>query len=127
MTQDTFLTGITTTGTPHIGNYVGAIRPGIEASKDLDTGHFYFLADYHSLAKNEDPDKIGQSTLEIAAAWMALGLDTEHAFLPAIGHSRNPRANVDLAWHDGQGPDESCTLLQGVGAGERRRRRQGSG
>src|SRR5210317_1145627 len=80
MTQDTFLTGITTTGTPHIGNYVGAIRPGIEASKDLDTGHFYFLADYHSLAKNEDPDKIGQSTLEIAAAWMALGLDTEHAY-----------------------------------------------
>ena len=80
MAQDTFLTGITTTGTPHIGNYVGAIRPGIEASKDLDTGHFYFLADYHSLAKNEDPDKIVQSTLEIAAAWMALGLDTEHAY-----------------------------------------------
>ena len=80
MTQDTYLTGITTTGTPHIGNYVGAIRPGIEASKDLSTKHFYFLADYHSLAKNEDPDKIVQSTLEIAAAWMALGLDTEHAY-----------------------------------------------
>ena len=80
MTQDIYLTGITTTGTPHIGNYVGAIRPGIEASKDLETKHFYFLADYHSLAKNEDPDKIAQSTLEIAAAWMALGLDTEHAY-----------------------------------------------
>jgi tryptophanyl-tRNA synthetase len=80
MTQEAYLTGITTTGTPHIGNYVGAIRPGIEASKDLDTRHFYFLADYHSLAKNEDPDKIAQSTLEIAAAWMALGLDTEHAY-----------------------------------------------
>jgi len=80
MTQDTYLTGITTTGTPHIGNYVGAIRPGITASKDPDTRHFYFLADYHSLAKNEDPDKIGQSTLEIAAAWLALGLDTEHAY-----------------------------------------------
>jgi tryptophanyl-tRNA synthetase len=80
MTQEAYLTGITTTGTPHIGNYVGAIRPGIEASKDLDTRHFYFLADYHSLAKNEDPDKIAQSPLEIAAAWMALGLDTEHAY-----------------------------------------------
>ena len=80
MTQDIYLTGITTTGTPHIGNYVGAIRPGITASKDLSTQHFYFLADYHSLAKNEDPDKIGQSTLEIAAAWLALGLDTEHAY-----------------------------------------------
>ena len=80
MAQDTYLTGITTTGTPHIGNYVGAIRPGIEASKDLDTRHFYFLADYHSLAKSEDPDRIVQSTLEISAAWMALGLDTEHAY-----------------------------------------------
>ncbi len=80
MTTDIYLTGITTTGTPHIGNYVGAIRPGITASKDLSTQHFYFLADYHSLAKNEDPDKISQSTLEIAAAWLALGLDTEHAY-----------------------------------------------
>jgi tryptophanyl-tRNA synthetase len=80
MTQDIYLTGITTTGTPHIGNYVGAIRPGIAASKDLSTEHFYFLADYHSLAKNEDPYKIARSTLEIAASWMALGLDTERAF-----------------------------------------------
>ncbi|MGI9271011.1 MAG: tryptophan--tRNA ligase [Woeseiaceae bacterium] len=80
MTHDTYLTGITTTGTPHIGNYVGAIQPGIVASRDLSTQHFYFLADYHSLAKNEDPDKISQSTLEIAAAWLALGLDTEHAY-----------------------------------------------
>lgn len=80
MPKDTYLTGITTTGTPHIGNYVGAIRPGIEASRDPDTDHFYFLADYHSLAKNEDPERIAASTLEIAAAWMALGLDTGRAF-----------------------------------------------
>jgi tryptophanyl-tRNA synthetase len=79
MTQEIYLTGITTTGTPHIGNYVGAIRPGIAASKDPHKKNFYFLADYHALAKNEDPDKISQSTLEIAAAWMALGLDTDHA------------------------------------------------
>ncbi len=79
MTEEIYLTGITTTGTPHIGNYVGAIRPGITASKDLTTRHFYFLADYHSLAKNEDPDRIARSTLEIAAAWLALGLDTTHA------------------------------------------------
>ena len=80
MTSEVYLTGITTTGTPHIGNYVGAIRPGIEASKDRETRHFYFLADYHSLAKNEDPDKIVRSTLEIAASWLALGLDSEHAY-----------------------------------------------
>ena len=79
MNQEIYLTGITTTGTPHIGNYVGAIRPGIAASKDPDKKNYYFLADFHALAKNEDPDKISQSTLEIAAAWMALGLDTEHA------------------------------------------------
>ena len=79
MTQEIYLTGITTTGTPHIGNYVGAIRPCIAASKDLSVKNYYFLADFHALAKNEDPDKVSRSTLEISAAWMALGLDTEHA------------------------------------------------
>ncbi len=79
MSQDIYLTGITTTGTPHIGNYVGAIRPGIAASKDPQKKNYYFLADFHALAKNEDPDKISQSTLEIAAAWLALGLDTNNA------------------------------------------------
>ena len=79
MNQDIYLTGITTTGTPHIGNYVGAIRPGIAASKDKSKKNFYFLADYHALAKAEDPERINRSTLEIAAAWLALGLDTENA------------------------------------------------
>ena len=79
MAQEIYLTGITTTGTPHIGNYVGAIRPSIAASTDPDKKNYYFLADYHSLAKNEDPDKISQSTLEISAAWLALGLDTDNS------------------------------------------------
>lgn len=79
MTQDIYLTGITTTGTPHIGNYVGAIRPSISASKDPGKQNYYFLADFHALAKNEDPDKISRSTLEIAAAWLALGMDTENS------------------------------------------------
>ena len=79
MSQEIYLTGITTTGTPHIGNYVGAIRPGIAASKDESKKNFYFLADYHALAKAEDPERINRSTLEIAAAWLALGLDTENA------------------------------------------------
>lgn len=79
MGQDTYLTGITTTGTPHIGNYVGAIRPGIEASQDQTKRNYYFLADYHALAKSEDPANIQRSTLEIAAAWLALGLDTDNA------------------------------------------------
>lgn len=79
MSQDIYLTGITTTGTPHIGNYVGAIRPGIAASKDSNKKNFYFLADLHALAKAEDPERIARSTLEIAAAWLALGLDTDNA------------------------------------------------
>jgi tryptophanyl-tRNA synthetase len=58
---------------------VGAIRPGIEASKDPSKKNFYFLADFHALAKAEDPDRINQSTLEISAAWLALGLDTNNA------------------------------------------------
>jgi len=79
MTQDIYLTGITTTGTPHIGNYVGAIRPCIEASKDKSKQNYYFLADFHALAKAEDPERIARSSLEISAAWLALGLDTDNA------------------------------------------------
>ncbi|MDX9964286.1 tryptophan--tRNA ligase [Desulfobacter postgatei] len=70
-----YLTGITTSGTPHLGNYVGAIRPAVESSKNPDLRSYYFLADYHSLIKNHDPKKRKASTLEIAAAWIALGLD----------------------------------------------------
>jgi tryptophanyl-tRNA synthetase len=73
------LTGITTTGTPHLGNYVGAIRPAIAASKNEDVQPFYFLADYHALIKCQEPDKVRQSSLEIAATWLALGLDTSNA------------------------------------------------
>jgi len=70
------LTGITTTGTPHLGNYVGAIKPAIAASKDSQAETFYFLADYHALVKCDEPQRVAQSTLEIAATWLALGLDT---------------------------------------------------
>jgi tryptophanyl-tRNA synthetase len=73
------LTGITTTGTPHLGNYVGAIKPAIAASRDPDTDSFYFLADYHALVKCEDPARVARSTLEIAATWLALGLDTSRS------------------------------------------------
>jgi len=70
-----FLTGITPSGTPHLGNYVGAIRPAVETSKNSDLVSYYFLADYHSLIKNYDPELRKQSSLEIAAAWIAMGLD----------------------------------------------------
>jgi tryptophanyl-tRNA synthetase len=74
------LTGITTSGTPHLGNYVGAIRPAIAASRRADAESFYFLADYHALVKTGDPARVQQSTLEIAASWLACGLDPETVF-----------------------------------------------
>lgn len=75
-----YLTGITTTGTPHLGNYVGAIRPTVQASRRPGTQNFYFLADYHALIKCDEPARIQRSTLEIAACWLAAGLDPEHVY-----------------------------------------------
>ncbi len=71
------LTGITTSGTPHLGNYAGAIRPSIQASNMPGVDAFYFMADYHALIKCDDPQRIARSRLEIAATWIAAGLDPE--------------------------------------------------
>ena len=71
------LTGITTTGTPHLGNYVGSIRASVRASLQPGVQSFYFLADYHALIKCDEPARIQRSTLEIAASWLAAGLDPE--------------------------------------------------
>jgi tryptophanyl-tRNA synthetase len=71
------LTGITTTGTPHLGNYVGAIRPAIAASRRSDVESYLFLADYHALVKCDDPARVEESRLALAATWLAAGLDPE--------------------------------------------------
>ena len=71
------LTGITTSGTPHLGNYVGAVRPTVRASRLSEVESFYFLADYHALIKVGDPARVQRSTLEIAATWLACGLNPE--------------------------------------------------
>jgi len=73
-----FLTGITPSGTPHLGNYAGMMRPAIAASRAPNVENFYFLADYHALIKCQDPDRVQRSTLEIAASWLAAGLDPSH-------------------------------------------------
>ena len=72
-----YLTGITTTGAPHLGNFVGSIRPSVVASRLPGVQSFYFLADYHALIKCDEPARIQRSTLEIAASWLAAGLDPE--------------------------------------------------
>jgi tryptophanyl-tRNA synthetase len=78
MTVTRVLTGITTSGIPHLGNYVGAIRPTVAASRTAGTQNFYFLADLHALIKVQDPAKVQRSTLEIAASWLACGLEPDN-------------------------------------------------
>ena len=125
------LTGITTSGTPHLGNYVGAIRPAIAASQAPGVESFYFLADYHALIKVNDPARVQRSTLEIAAAWLACGLDPDKVWfyrqsdIPEIpeltwlltcvaakgllnrGHAY--KAAVDRNTADGDDPDAGVT------------------
>ncbi|HWU52993.1 MAG TPA: tryptophan--tRNA ligase, partial [Tahibacter sp.] len=80
MSKTRILTGITTTGTPHLGNYVGAIRPAVAASRDDNVESYYFMADYHALIKCDDPARIARSRLEIAATWLACGLDPDKVY-----------------------------------------------
>lgn len=77
MSKKRVLTGITTTGIPHLGNYVGAVRPAIQAARDGDTESFFFLADYHGIIKCHDPATIHASTQAVAATWLSCGLDPE--------------------------------------------------
>ncbi|QIL44612.1 tryptophan--tRNA ligase [Acidovorax sp. HDW3] len=77
MSKTRFLSGITPSGTPHLGNYAGMMRPAIAATHDPQIENYYFLADYHALIKCQDPARVHRSTLEIAASWLAAGLDPE--------------------------------------------------
>jgi tryptophanyl-tRNA synthetase len=95
MSKQRVLTGITTTGTPHLGNYVGAIRPAIEASRDTSNETFYFLADLHALIKCQDPAAVHQSGMEIAATWLALGLDTDNS---VFYRQSDIREITELTW-----------------------------
>ncbi|KIH97244.1 tryptophan--tRNA ligase [Streptomonospora alba] len=75
----TYLTGIQTSGMPHLGNYYGAIRPALTAAESNDS--LYFLADYHSLNSIKDPAKLREDIRSVAATWLACGLDTERTVL----------------------------------------------
>ena len=68
------LTGITTTGTPHIGNYLGAIKPALDLVEP-DNDSYFFLADYHALIKQNNPNEIEKSVKNVALAWLSSGLD----------------------------------------------------
>ncbi len=75
MDKKVSLTGIKPTGSPHLGNYFGAIKPGLQLAEDYFA--YYFIADYHGLNSIRDPKELRQWTREIAGAWLACGLDPE--------------------------------------------------
>jgi tryptophanyl-tRNA synthetase len=89
----TSLTGIQATGTPHLGNYIGAIRPALKLAETYRT--FYFIADYHSLNSVSDPKELRANVYDVAATWLACGLDPEKTFFyrqSAVGEVH------ELAW-----------------------------
>ncbi|WP_319417495.1 tryptophan--tRNA ligase [Marispirochaeta aestuarii] len=73
------LTGIKPTGTPHIGNYFGAIKPALELARDYETR--FFIADYHALNSERDPQRLKEQTHQVAATWLACGLDPEKSMV----------------------------------------------
>src|SRR5690606_37935851 len=89
------LTGIKPTGVPHLGNYVGAIRPAVLASAAPDVESFFFLADYHALISTHDPVRVQRSTLEIAASWLACGQDPERV---AFYRQSDIPETTELTW-----------------------------
>lgn len=74
------LTGIQATGTPHLGNLLGAIIPAIELSKKTENESFLFIANMHSLTQIKNAEELKRNTYEIAAAWLAGGLDTDKTY-----------------------------------------------
>lgn len=81
MTHKVVLTGIKPSGTPHIGNWLGAIRPGLELANLPDTQAVYFIADYHALISVHDAAALRRMTYDVAATWLALGLDPSRTLI----------------------------------------------
>lgn len=75
MAKKIILTGVKSSGHPHLGNYVGAIKPALELAQNPDHQALLFIADYHSLTTVHDKKTMQESTLEVAATWLACGLD----------------------------------------------------
>jgi tryptophanyl-tRNA synthetase len=89
----TSLTGIRPTSTPHLGNYLGAIRPALELAKTYRT--FYFIADYHAFNSVHDPKRLKQYIYDVAATWLAAGLDPDKTVF--FRQSAVPEVH-ELAW-----------------------------
>lgn len=90
------LTGIQSSGRPHLGNILGAIVPAIELIKQNKEESFIFIADLHSLTSSKDSELRKQNTLAVAAAWLAFGLDIDHTVF--YRQSRRPEV-AELTWY----------------------------
>jgi tryptophanyl-tRNA synthetase len=90
------LTGIQATGTPHLGNLLGAIIPAIELSKKSENESFLFIANMHSLTQIKNAEEMKLNTYQIAAAWLAFGLDTDKTFF--YKQSDIPEV-TELSWY----------------------------
>lgn len=90
------LTGIQSSGRPHLGNILGAIKPAIELAKQNAEESFIFIADFHSLTTTKDGELRKQNTLAVAAAWLAFGLDIEKTVF--YRQSRRPEV-AELTWY----------------------------
>ena len=120
MSKKRVLTGVTTTGIPHLGNYVGAIRPAVRAAQNPDTESFLFLADYHGIIKCHEPEMIHQSTQAVAATWLACGLDPERTtFYRQSDIPVSDGIELDSDLHYRQRSDEPRPRLQSRRAGKR--------
>jgi tryptophanyl-tRNA synthetase len=92
------LTGIQSSGRPHLGNILGAIQPAIALSEQPNNESFFFIADLHSLITIKDGEKRKEYTYAVAAAWLAFGFDTEKNVMWRQSHVP---AHTELAWHLG--------------------------
>ncbi len=90
------LTGIQSTGTPHLGNILGAIIPAIKMANSPDNESFLFIADMHSLTQIKDGETLRQNTYSVAATWLAFGLDTQKTVF--YRQSDVPEC-TELAWY----------------------------
>lgn len=90
------LTGIQSTGTPHLGNLLGAIRPAIDLANDAANDSFLFIADLHSLTQVKNGTELRHNTYAVAAAWLAFGLDTSRTVF--YRQSDVPEV-TELAWY----------------------------
>ncbi|MEN8137601.1 MAG: tryptophan--tRNA ligase [Bacteroidota bacterium] len=90
------LTGVQSTGVPHLGNLLGAIEPAIAMANDPKNESFLFIADLHSLTQIKDKEELSENTYGVAAAWLAMGLNTEHT---VFYRQSDVPETTELSWY----------------------------